>query len=130
MNIPRTTIINWTMYGQIPFSAWDRDKLREWARQKCLGKKHSAEHVRKRTRTGSAHYRWGGDNVSQDAGRKRARKMYKTPEDKEIHHIDGNTLNNKPENIEFVTRKLHMIKDGRLERLLESKRERDARKSK
>ena len=35
-----------------------------------------------------------------------------------IHHIDGNPMNNDPSNIEFLTRRQHMIKDGRLEQFI------------
>jgi hypothetical protein len=30
------------------------------------------------------------------------------------HHIDGNTLNNQRENIAFLCRRCHMVRDGRL----------------
>jgi hypothetical protein len=39
--------------------------------------------------------------------------MFPCPKGKERHHIDGNPLNNSPENILLVTRKEHMMADGR-----------------
>lgn len=35
------------------------------------------------------------------------------------HHRDGNTANNKTENIIFLCRKCHMKEDGRLEQFIE-----------
>lgn len=70
---------------------------------------------------------WKGDNVkNKEAGRQRAQKLYKLPDNCERcgstksierHHKDENTLNNAPENIAFLCRKCHMIEDGRLEKL-------------
>jgi len=61
--------------------------------------------------------RWKGDLCKQANGNQRARRMYPCPAGKERHHIDGNPLNNLPENIAFVTRKEHQLLDGRLEKL-------------
>jgi Zn ribbon nucleic-acid-binding protein len=65
---------------------------------------------------------WKGDKASKQAGRSRARYLFKNrPCEKcgsikiERHHKDGNTLNNRLKNIEFVCRKCHMAEDGRLE---------------
>ena len=63
---------------------------------------------------GSKNGMWKGDEAKPDAGNLRARTLMGKQEGKEIHHIDGNTLNNDPENLEFLTRKEHMEKDGRL----------------
>ena len=71
---------------------------------------------------GPYHPAWKGNKASVRAGRSRAlRKFPPQPcsvcgkERSERHHIDGNTLNNAPENIAFVCRKCHMAKDGRYE---------------
>lgn len=55
-------------------------------------------------------------------GRRRAQRLYreicscekcgKAAMDR--HHVDGNTLNNDPANIEFLCRRCHMESDGRL----------------
>lgn len=73
---------------------------------------------------------WKGDSVQEMAGRRRAQRLF--PEtgpctrcsapDSERHHVDGNTLNNDPSNIEFLCRKCHMELDGRLVRFREQGR--------
>lgn len=65
---------------------------------------------------GSKNPNWKGDRIKPNSGRERAQKLYSCLRGKERHHKDGNPLNNNPENMEFLTRKEHMIKDGRLER--------------
>ena len=97
------------------------------------GKHHSEEHNRKISealfgennpmygKTSEASPMWLGDEVSKDAGRIRARRKYSPPEGYEIHHIDGNPLNNERSNIQFVTRRQHMIIDGRMETLIKRK---------
>ena len=65
---------------------------------------------------------WKGDNVKKAAGNLRARRWFKPPIGKEIHHIDGNPLNNDPLNIMFVTRRKHMVLDGRLNNLKQNRR--------
>lgn len=68
------------------------------------------------SKTGENSPYWKGNKAKPDAGRDRARKLFKCPKGLERHHIDGNPLNNAPDNIAFVTRKQHMTLDGRLER--------------
>lgn len=68
-------------------------------------------------KTGKKSHLWKGDKATEIAGHTRAVKAFKCPEGKERHHIDGNPLNNSPENIMLVTRKQHMELDGRMEKL-------------
>lgn len=71
---------------------------------------------------------WKGDKVAtKDAGRIRARKLYECPKGMERHHIDGNSLNNSPENMMFLTRKEHEMLDGRFEKLKLTQRGNDGR---
>lgn len=73
-------------------------------------------------KTGKNNYNWKGDEAGIMAGRRRAQKLFDCPEGMERHHMDGNPLNNAPENIMFVTRKEHFLLDGRLEKLHSSNR--------
>lgn len=65
---------------------------------------------------------WKGDLATVAAGYLRARTMYPSKpcstcgKKAEIHHRDGNTLNNEPTNIDFLCRRCHMLADGRMER--------------
>ena len=98
-----------------------------------IGRKQTKEHIEARRKAmkgtkkpslsikykGSGNPNWKGGKVKNlQAGRTRAEVMFSCPKGKERHHIDGNPLNNNPENVEFLTRKEHMKKDGRLERLI------------
>lgn len=74
-----------------------------------LGKRLSEE---TRKKLSIAHL--GGRQPSQKTGRKRAEKLFPCPSGLERHHIDGNTLNNSPENIALVTRAQHAKIDGRI----------------
>lgn len=78
-------------------------------------------------RRGEKNPAWKGDLVSANCARLRiCRKSspwyISVPEGYERHHIDGNLYNNSPENIEIVTRRQHMEKDGRLEKLIKRMR--------
>ena len=59
---------------------------------------------------------WKGKNVSAKVSRQRARRKYKPPKGIDIHHIDGNPLNNEPSNLKMVTRKKHFGIDRRWEK--------------
>jgi len=68
------------------------------------------------SRKGSMGPEWKGDLCSDDSGRTRARKRYpsigicercEVKEAKHRHHIDGNTRNNKRENLEFLCPRCH-----------------------
>lgn len=74
-------------------------------------------------RIGEQNPMWRGDNVNPGSGRDRAQRMYPQEpccicgERGERHHKDGNTLNNKQENIGWLCRRHHMEADGRMARL-------------
>lgn len=97
------------------------DEQKKKTSKSLTGKKHTKEAKQRMSlsKIGVKNPRWKGDNTSQEAGRKRARRRYKAPEGKQIHHIDGNALNNDPSNIQFVTPKEHVHIDGRIEDLIE-----------
>lgn len=89
-----------------------------------LGMSNSLEHNKKIriAKLGEKNPNWKGNNVTKEAGWQRARYWYNIPEpckncgskSVEHHHKDGNSLNNKPENIEWSCRRCHMITDGRM----------------
>ncbi|WP_199224013.1 HNH endonuclease [Paraconexibacter algicola] len=65
---------------------------------------------------------WIGDQAGVGAGRKRARTFYPDAppcevcgdERSERHHVDGDTLNNRPSNIQFLCRKHHIAAEDRM----------------
>lgn len=68
------------------------------------------------------HPLWKGDKAKPQTGRCRAQNWFATRpceicgnERSERHHVDGNTLNNRPANIQHLCRRCHMAVDGRLE---------------
>lgn len=99
----------------------------EW-QPRPRGYNQSEEHKRKRLDaiTGQGHPRWEGDAISEKGGRKRALRMYPVigpcskcgAEKAERHHIDANTANNEPSNIEVLCRRCHMETDGRLDAVI------------
>lgn len=66
---------------------------------------------------------WKGDDVLKVCGNLRARRWFPKVEGKEIHHIDGNPLNNDPSNIFYAERRQHMELDGRLDALIHRNKE-------
>ena len=86
------------------------------------GYKQTAEHIAKRIVSGESHPAWRGDAVSVRGGQQRARKRYQNigpcshcgASKTERHHIDGNTANNEPSNIDITCRRCHMKNDGRM----------------
>jgi len=67
------------------------------------------------SKIGDKNPNWKGDNITVGGARERAKKLFPTPKGYERHHKDGNPLNNHPSNIEILTRKQHMVSDGRLD---------------
>ena len=72
---------------------------------------------------GDLNVNWKGDNVVANSGRNRTIKRFKIDKCEicskqaiDRHHKDGNTLNYKKDNIQFLCRRCHMIIDGRLKK--------------
>ena len=68
---------------------------------------------------------WKGDEVKEDAVRRRLIKNMPVPKGYERHHIDGNIRNSDPSNILVLTRREHMIIDGRMDALIKRNKMRD-----
>lgn len=82
-----------------------------------MGRKHTEE-----TKIKLSNLKYKGNNAKPATGRYRAEKLFVCPKGYQRHHIDGNPLNNNPDNIEILTPKEHMVKDGRLEKFIHSTR--------
>lgn len=80
--------------------------------------KHLSDEIKEKiriTKLGERNPNWKGKKATKKAGRSRARRRFKCPKGLQRHHIDGNPLNNSPENIMFVSPKKHVEIDGRAE---------------
>ena len=84
------------------------------------GKKHSPETIEKMriSALGSKNPMWKGDEAEEAAIRHRLRRSMPVPKGSDRHHIDGNGRNSDPSNILVLTRRDHMIEDGRMEALI------------
>lgn len=83
---------------------------------------------------GASHYAWKGDDAPDTTKRSRIQRRLsldgvicaaggcEAPAT-DRHHIDGDTGNNRLENIRCLCRRHHMEEDGRLERLIQLARE-------
>lgn len=82
--------------------------------------------IRAKSRVGLFKGREKEDPYGVNTGRCRAQRYYKirscevcgvSPEEARIerHHINANTLDNRPENIRFLCVRHHMLEDGRLD---------------
>lgn len=107
-------IDNWVEHGDVPHVLWGPEKyfiFKEKTRIAKIGKNNP---------------NWRGDKASQKAGQVRAERNIPCPKGFERHHIDGNELNNNPSNILIVTRKQHMIIDGRMGKFIKYDRHKKA----
>jgi lysyl-tRNA synthetase class II len=99
----------------------ERQRVNPFPHNNSQGLHHSDETKLKirASKLGEKNPRWAGNSPkTKEAGRIRARRLYGTVAGFDIHHKDGNTLNNSPLNIRFVSRKEHMEIDGRLANLI------------
>ena len=76
------------------------------------------------------HFLWKGDQAKKNSGHKRAHRKFDLTnavcrigvgcsKRLERHHIDGNPLNNEPENIDILCTRHHQEIDGRRAKLIE-----------
>ena len=130
--VPYDTVRGWVKRGYKPLHAWTEE---DWARKKGNSQETRDDWTEERReefvtnlsemKLGDKNPMWVGDKVSDlDTARNRVRRKYKPVIDLlielsgvkwDIHHIDGNPLNNEDDNLAISTRKGHMTIDGRLE---------------
>jgi len=136
LGIPSTTVHHWIRDNQKPLSMWTENELKLYnkslgrsgedshlfglkgSQHPMFGYKHSKEAIARISakKVGSLNPMWKGNKASDAAGRSRARYKFFAPKGYDRHHIDGNPLNNIPKNVLIVSRRIHMIKDGRMKR--------------
>ncbi len=75
------------------------------------------------TKIGPLNPMWKGNEATEDAIRGRLIRKMPIPKGSDRHHIDGNGRNSETSNILVLTRKEHMIKDGRMEALIKRNKE-------
>lgn len=94
-----------------------RQKINPFSHDHWRGRHHSEETKQKQriASLGDKNPRWTEHPKTKEAGRIRARRLYGVTKGCDIHHKDGNPLNNNPHNILIIPRKRHMEIDGRLE---------------
>jgi hypothetical protein len=114
MDINKGTVYDWCKRNIKPMSVWTHDDFDEWNSHRWTPERITVFSSR---RTGEGNPAWKGDGVNEDSARARARRKFKAPKGKERHHIDGNSKNNEDSNVMFLTRKEHMILDGRIKNL-------------
>ena len=72
---------------------------------------------------GSKNPNWKGDEAAENTIRNRLIKKTPLPKGYDRHHIDGNGRNSDSTNILVLTRREHMLKDGRMEALIKRNKE-------
>jgi transposase len=136
-NTPYTTVTHWIKDGYKPWKAKSEEEKRAYSeflkkisprgkdhwlfgkrgrQTPTFGLKRSEETKRKlsASKIGEKNPMWKGDEATLLAGRNRAERKFGTKTGLDIHHVDGNPLNNDPTNILFLSRREHMMMDGRL----------------
>jgi len=104
IQVPLQTTIDWVRRRSVP--------------HEVIATTHVAKENEKRIKSkrmkGSRNPMWKGYKATHAAGRMRARGEFGVKDGYEIHHLDGDPLNNDPSNIVYLTRREHMLLDGRM----------------
>jgi len=106
---------SWTI-GTVP---WNKNKSGYIIKREFTDEEKSVISARM---TGDKNHRWKGNNATQHAGRIRAYRLFEQQsckncgnKDGHRHHIDGNTLNNNEDNIQFLCNRCHKIEHSFIE---------------
>lgn len=127
LDIPESTIRSWWK-GHKPLSVWPKDKKAESYRKRFtpevrakmglvhIGQKFTPEAIMKLSvsKKGPLNPNWKGNEVTESAIRQRLQRNMPVPKGYDRHHVDGNGRNSDPSNVHILTRREHMIKDGRM----------------
>ncbi len=113
LNIPARTAYSWYTGERKPHKAKTKEE-----NMKAHSRRHSLKSIEKVrvSKIGPLNPRWKGDEAKEAAIRGRLQRRMPVPKGSDRHHIDGNGLNSDPSNILVLTRRGHMIKDGRMNR--------------
>ena len=115
LGIPLSTAYYWYTGKQKPRKTFTKEE-----NMKAYHRKHSSETIEKMrvSKIGSKNPMWKGDEATEETIRWRLKRDMPVPKGSDRHHIDGNGRNSDPNNIRVLTRRDHMIKDGRMEALI------------
>jgi len=112
--INKGTVRDWCKRNIKPISVWTQDDFDAWNARRDTPERSANASLSK---IGAKNPMWKGNDADDDSARGRARRKFKAPQGTERHHVDGNPRNNDPNNVVFLTRRQHMIVDGRLKNL-------------
>ena len=104
MDVHQATVSGWVLGVHVPI------EVSKYTRVVCENEKR----LKSKRMAGEKNPMWKGDKASVSAARQRAHRKIGKIKGYDIHHIDGNPYNNDKTNLVYVTRKDHMIVDGRL----------------
>ncbi len=113
LNIPAGTAYTWYTGKRKPYKAKTKEE-----NMKAHSRRHSSESIEKVrvSKIGSKNPKWKGDKAKEAAIRARLQRNMPVPKGSDRHHIDENGRNSDPSNLLILTRREHMIKDGRMNR--------------
>lgn len=120
------------------FQAWFYKGCKTWSARtaeenhRSYSREKSDEEIEKAriSKLGMKNPMWKGDEATEESIRQRLHRSMPVPKGYERHHIDGNVKNSDPGNILILTRREHMIEDGRMEALIKRNKSLEYRKTK
>lgn len=113
LNIPADTAYKWYTGKRKPNKAKTKEE-----NMKAHSRRHASDSIEKMrvSKIGTLNPKWKGDEAKEAAIRGRLKRRMPVPKGFDRHHIDGDGQNSDPSNILILTRREHMIEDGRMNR--------------